>query len=171
MASLPLHRHFCLGVFLVVGYQEKISREGSNSCTHLNIKCGIIFSDSWTQIMNHRRKKWYPGQSLHPDIRIIRNPDLSGPFRKPETAAPNPDFRFSVYCTIWRRFRHVPLTFSVFWGQKSMQLAKTNILRGELTVAHLEQKLARQSRKIWLIYWKPEIRILGSRFRFPKWSG
>ena len=43
-------------LFSVVGYQEKISREGSNSCTHLNIKCGIIFSDSWTQIMNHRKK-------------------------------------------------------------------------------------------------------------------
>ena len=29
-----------------------------------------------------------------------------------------------------------------------MQLAKTNILRGELTVAHLEQKLARQLQKM-----------------------
>ena len=36
-------------------------------------------------------------QSLRPDIRIIRNPDLSGPFRKPEPAAQNPDFRFSVF--------------------------------------------------------------------------
>ena len=48
---------------------------------------------------NYRKQQTavYYDQSLRPDIRIIQNPDISGPFWQPKPAAPKPDMRVSVF--------------------------------------------------------------------------